>query len=82
MKTMSLKNAFWQCLKRVGTAEKNENIVSRACIVTGCEPIGTAEKNENKDCKWCILVVFETIWNFYVKACGCSPLTPIGLQFL
>jgi len=32
----------------------------------------TAEK-ENKDGKWCILTVFETIWNFYVKTCGCSP---------
>jgi len=34
MKIMSLKHTFLQYLKRFGTAEKNENNVSKAYILT------------------------------------------------
>jgi len=36
---MSLKQAFLWYLKRFGTAEKHENSVSKACIVTAFQTI-------------------------------------------
>jgi len=59
MKIKSLKHALWWDVKRVGTAEKNED----------------------NDDKWCIVTVFKTIWNLYVKTCGCSPLTLLAFTF-
>ena len=69
MKTMSLKRAFWRYLKRFGTAEKNENIVSKACVLTVFETIwNSREIDGNNVSKACILVVFETIWKKILRA--------------
>ena len=83
--TRTLNGSFWR-LTIVETIwnfrEKIKNIVSKACIGTGCETSWNCRKNENKDGKWCILTVFKIIWNCYVQTCGCSLLTPIGIHFL
>jgi len=42
----------------------------------------TAEKNENKDGNGVFWRYLKTIWNFYVKTCGCSPLTPLVSNFI
>ena len=102
MKTMSLKNAFWPYLKRLGTSEKTlramflkyelwrylkrfgtaENFLKamflKFALWRDLKRFGYAEKNENTDGKWCILTGFEMIWNFYVKTCECSILTPFS----
>ena len=42
---MSLKHAFWRYLKWFGTAEKNENNVSKACVLTRFETIWNCREN-------------------------------------
>jgi len=45
MKTMSLKNAFWKCLKRFRTAEKKMKTMSlRQVFCWYLKRFGTAEK--------------------------------------
>ena len=63
MKTMSLKHAFWRYLKRFGTAEKNENNVSKACILSVVKTIRNCRENINNVSKACILSVVKTIGN-------------------
>ena len=63
LKIMSLKNAFWQCLKRFGTEEKKkENSYWKR--------FGTAEKTLKtrmvNGAYWHLRIV-ETMWNFREK---------------
>jgi len=56
-------------LKRVGTAEQNENNVSKACVLTVLKRFGTGENIWKTliGSKTCVLTVFETIRDYTEK---------------
>jgi len=64
---MSLKHAFWQCLKRFRTAEhflKTMSLNNAFWHLTVVQILWNCrEKNENNVYKEYILTMFETIWN-------------------
>ena len=85
LETRTVNGAFWRLtiLETIWNFREKMKIMSlKHALWRDVKRFGSDEKNENKDGKWCIRTVFKTIWNFYVKKCGCSPLTPIGLQFV
>ena len=73
-KSLYIKHAFWRLTIWNYRQMKTKSL--KHALWRDVKRFGIAEKNENKDGKWCLLTVFRTIWNFYVKTCGCSPLTP------
>ena len=82
MKTRTVNGAFWQYLKRFRTAR--HILTTRA--VNGAfwrylSDLEMQRKKWNNVFKAWILTVFKTIWNLYVKTCGCSTFTSIGLHF-